>query len=370
MAVPLIAALMSACSPGPTASPSGSPDRSPSASPSPSIEATPTPHPAPPNLPVAAGIRVPAGFQAYVYASGLGGVTAMAFGPDGRLYGTQAGGWLWTVPGGGQGAAQIVGGLPTPLGLAWRDNDLFVSVRGGVRAFHRAATGLTGGEAVVSGLPAGRHQNDNLLLLPSGDFLLGVGSTCDVCSERDAKSATVLRFHADWSLAGIVVRGARNPYGLAWRSSDQRAYVTINGQDNLGSQPADHLIPVVDGANAGWPRCWPSYPDGALHGSCAGVAPPVAVFTPHSSADGIIFYEGTEFPAGYQDNAFVAEWGANAGGPVGRRILRVILNGTPAAVSDFATGFSHPLALTVAPDGGLLVGDYGTGRIIEIFNLG
>jgi hypothetical protein len=37
------------------------------------------------------------------------------------------------------------------------------------------------------------------------------------------------------------------------------------------------------------------------------------------------------------------------------------------SVSDFATGFSHPLAITEAPDGGLLVGDYGTGQITEIF---
>ena len=35
--------------------------------------------------------------------------------------------------------------------------------------------------------------------------------------------------------------------------------------------------------------------------------------------------------------------------------------------SDFATGFAHPLAITEAPDGGVRVGDYGTGQITEIF---
>jgi glucose/arabinose dehydrogenase len=313
---------------------------------------------------------VPGGFAAYVYASGLPSITAMAFGPDGRLYATEAGGTLAVVGGPGQGAAPLAGGLPTPLGLVWRDSDLFLSVRGGVRAFHRAGQGLSGGETVVSGLPTGRHQNDNLLLLPNGDFLLGLGSTCDVCVEGDRRSASVLRFHSDWSYAGVVVSGARNPYGLAWRQSDERAYVTINGQDNLGAQPADHMIAVADGINAGWPRCWPSYPDGGLHGSCAGVTPPLAVFAPHTSADGLVFYEGTEFPADYQDNAFVAEWGANAGGSIGRRVVRVVLNGGVATGTDFATGFSHPLALAVAQDGGLLVGDYGTGRIVEIFSLG
>ncbi|TMF44812.1 MAG: hypothetical protein E6I24_10385 [Chloroflexi bacterium] len=184
----------------------------------------------------------------------------------------------------------------------------------------------------------------------------------------------MLRFRGDWSYAGVVVRGARNPYGLALRPSTGDAYVTINGQDNLGSQPADHLLRVADGEDAGWPRCWPAYPDGSLHGNCGGVARPIAVFTPHTSADGIVFYDGQEFGADYADNAFVTEWGANAGGPAGRRLLRVVLSGSGGTehgqVSDFATGFSHPLGIAVASDGGLLIGDYGTGQITEIFRTG
>jgi glucose/arabinose dehydrogenase len=240
-----------------------------------------------------------------------------------------------------------------------------------VRAYQLSNGGLTGGRVVVAGLPTGRHQNDAILPMPNGDVLLGVGSTCDVCNEPNPRSATVLRFHADWTFAGIAVRGTRNPFGLALRASTGDAYVLINGQDNLGAQPADHMLRVVDGEDAGWPRCWPAFPDGSLHGNCGGVAAPVAVFTPHSSADGIVVYDGVEFGADYADNAFVTEWGANAGGPLGRRVLRVVLSGTGASergqVSDFATGFSHPLAITVAPDGGLLVGDYGTGQIVEIF---
>jgi glucose/arabinose dehydrogenase len=295
----------------------------------------------------------------------------MAFGPDGRLYVLSSGGSLAVVPSPGAAPQTLVAGLPTALGLAWRENELYLSVRGSVRRYHLGNGTLSGGGQVVSGLPVLRHQNDWILSMPNGDFLLGVGSTCDVCNEANPKSASVLRFHHDWSYVGVVVRGARNPYGLALRPSTSDAYVTINGQDNLGAQPADHLLRVVDGEDAGWPRCWPAFPDGSLHGNCAGVAPPIAVFAPHSSADGIAFNDGAEFGADYSDNAFVTEWGANVGGSTGRRVLRVVLSGSGASehgqVSDFATGFSHPLAITQAPDGGLLVGDYGTGQITEIF---
>jgi glucose/arabinose dehydrogenase len=295
----------------------------------------------------------------------------MAFGPDGRLYATTSGGSLLVVPSPGAAPQPLVSGLPTALGLAWRSTDLFLSVRGSVRAYHLTNGRLTGGESVVRNLPVGRHQNDWILPLGDGDFLLGVGSTCDVCTDANPRSAAVLRYHTDWSYAGVVVRGTRNPYGLAWRPATGDAYVTINGQDNLGSQPADHMIKVADGEDAGWPRCWPAYPDGSLHGSCGGVVRPVAVFTPHASADGLVFYDSGEFGADYTDNAFVTLWGKNEGGPIGRRVQRVVFSGSGGnehgAVSDFATGFSHPLAITIALDGGLLVGDYGTGQIIEIF---
>ena len=353
----------------------------PSAVSTPSPTAAPTPSPAPtlsplvisplvaPNLPLRRGIQVPGGFSAYLYARGLASPTAMAFGPDGRLYVTEANGSLAVVPTPGAAPLTLLSGLPTPLGLAFRREQLFVSIPGGVAGYRLQSGQLTGGSLVVQGLPTGRHQNDNLLILPDGDILLGLGSTCDVCSEPDPRSAAVLRFRPDWSYAGVVVRGTRNPYGLALRPSTGEAYVTVNGQDNLGpNQPADHLLPVVDGTDGGWPRCWPSFPDGARHGSCTGVAPPAAVFAPHSSADGIVFYAGSRFPAAYQDTAFVAEWGANAGGSVGRRIVSVGLGSSPGSTADFATGFVHPLGLTLAPDGGLLVADYGTGEVIEIAN--
>ena len=373
LVVTLLIALAACSQPGAQTPTGVHPRTSPSASVSVSATLSPTPAPSP-NLPVIGGIQLPGGFTAYRYASGLGTITAMAFGPDGRLYLSNAAGNLLVVPSPGAAPQMLVSGLPTALGLAWRGNDLFVSVRGAVRAYHLAGGGLSGGGAVVLGLPVGRHQNDNPLLMPNGDFLLGVGSTCDVCSEADRRSASVLRFHSDWSYAGVVVRGTRNPYGLALRQSTGDAFVTINGQDNLGSQPADHLLRVADGEDAGWPRCWPSYPDGALHGNCSGVTAPVAVFAPHSSSDGITFYQASEFGSSYRGNAFVSQWGANVGGAVGRRVVRVVLSGTGAAehgqVTDFAAGFSHPLALLVAPDGGLLVGDYGTGQVGEIFRTG
>src|SRR5919201_2893272 len=161
----------------------------PSATPSPTPVPTPTPLASPPNLPKAGWIKVPGGFTAYLYARNLGTTTAMAFGPDGRLYVVTAGGSLVVVPSPGAAAQTLVSGLPTTLGLAWRSDDLFLSVRGSVRAYHLVNGRLSGGDSVVRNLPVGRHQNDWILPMGDGDFLLGGGSTCDVCTEVNPRSA-------------------------------------------------------------------------------------------------------------------------------------------------------------------------------------
>src|SRR5207253_2718031 len=130
----LIGVLLVACG-QPTAqpAPTASPRHTPTASPSPTPAPTPTPLPPPPNLPPAGGIHLVAGFSGYVYAQGLGPITAMVYGPDGRLYVLTAGGSIEVVPSPGARPVVLVSGLPVALGLAWRDIDRFVSVRGTIR---------------------------------------------------------------------------------------------------------------------------------------------------------------------------------------------------------------------------------------------
>ena len=76
------------------------------------------------------GIRVPAGFRVEIFAGGLSKPTAMAYGPDGRIYVTQTGGTLVAIKRGTRSPRVLVRGLRTPLGLAWRGSILFVSEQG------------------------------------------------------------------------------------------------------------------------------------------------------------------------------------------------------------------------------------------------
>jgi glucose/arabinose dehydrogenase len=296
---------------------------------------------------LAAALHVPAGYHASVYATGLTHPTAMAFGPDGRLYVTEDVGRIVSVT---RGTAPRLfrAGLTVPLGLAWRGRTLYVAESGRVEAL-----GLRGGRrVVVRGLPFGEHQQDALVNGPDGRLYLGSGSTCDACREKDPRSATILSFRPDGSGLRVVARGLRNPYGLVFVG--RALYATVNGRDDLGDgEPAEMVVRVRAGDDFGWPACWASYALRKLVGACAGVTRPVAYLEPHSSADGIVSWRG---------DLFVTEWGEYLAHRHGRVLVRI----RRGRVSTFATGFDHPLALAVGPIGDLLVADWGRGVIYRI----
>ena len=311
-------------------------------------------------------IDVPAGFVVDVYARGLRKPTAMAFSPRGRLYLTQEGGEVVTVTPSSRRVRVVARGFATPLGLVWRGKALYVSARG---ALWRLANGRR--RAIVSRLPHGLHQQDNVVVGRDGRLYFGSGSTCDACRERSRLSATVLSVRPDGRDLRVVARGLRNPFGLAVQPGTGRLFASVNERDELGAwEPAETVVEVRPGRFFGWPRCWPSWRKRRLAGRCGGVTPPVAYLEPHSSADGLAFYDGRAFPPEYRGDLFVALWGTYFGRRHGRRVDRVELdsgrNARRARVSTFASGFDHPIAVAVDRQGALLVADHGRGIVYRI----
>ena len=310
---------------------------------------------------------VPRGFRAEVYAKGLEHPTAMAFGPDGRLYVTEDVGNVVRVRPGTTSPRMVAGGFNVPLGLVWLGRRLVVSQQGGLVRLRLRDRRLIGRTVLVSGLPFGEHQQDNVVVR-SGRLYFGSGSTCDACVETDPRSAAVLSVLPDGTNLRIVSRGLRNPYGLAVEPGTNRLFVSVNGRDDLGGgEPAESVVVARHGRDFGWPGCWPSFAPRTLDGDCNGVTPPVAYLEPHSSAAGIAFYTGSSFPSGYRGDLFIALWGQYYSHDHGRRVVRLKL-GPDGVVRErpFVRGLPHPLALAVDSRGALLVADWQRGAILRI----
>jgi glucose/arabinose dehydrogenase len=296
---------------------------------------------------------VPPDFRVEVFAQGLSRPTAMAFGPRGALYLTQEGGEVVSVDRGTRRPRVILHGFRTPLGLAWYRGALFVSAQDTLWGVERGER-----RAIVKNLPFRLHQQDNVVAR-RGRLYLGSGSTCDVCVERSRLSAAVLSVLPDSRDLRVVARGLRNPFGLAVDPRTGRLYASVNERDKLGeSEPAETIVEIRAGQHFGWPPSRPSYRLKRLVGRCEGVTPPVAYLEPHSAPGGMAFWNGA---------LYVAEWGEYLNKTHGRKLSRVVLReGRAAAVSTFATGFEHPLAVAVDARGALLVADHGSGVIYRI----
>jgi glucose/arabinose dehydrogenase len=93
---------------------------------------------------------------------------------------------------------------------------------------------------------------------------------------------------------------------------------------------------------------------------------PVALIPAHASADGIVFYSGTDFGAEYRGDAFSAEYGDTIDGLGTGHVVQVVHFGKRVTVSTFATGFVNPLAVVISPNGSLLVADWGRGTVWRI----
>ncbi len=323
-------------------------------------------------LPAAPGVDVPPGFRAEVYATGLERPTAMAFGVGG-LYVTENGGRLVRVRPGDADPRLVADGFDVPLGVAIDGRTLWVSERGGVQRLRLSRTGtVTRRGPIVTGLPFGLHQQDNVVIGPDDRLYLGSGSTCNACVESDARSAAILRLNRDGSDLEVFSSGLRNPFGLAFQPGTGRLFVSVNGRDDLpdedAPEPAETIVIAGEGEDFGWPDCWPSIRAKRLEGDCAGVSRPVAYLEEHSSADGLAFYTGSSFPEEYRGNLFVALWGQYDSLEHGRRVVRVVLDrsGRAKSVETFVDGIIHPLAVVVDSDGALLVADWERGEIIRV----
>ena len=132
------------------------------------------------------------------------------------------------------------------------------------------------------------------------------------------------------------------------------------------------------GLRFGFPYCHAGkLPDpefGRKH-ACSEFRPPAQDLGPHVAALGMRFYTGTQFPAAYRNQIFIAEHGSwNRSRKIGYRVTLVTLEGDKAVrYEPFAEGWlqgdrawGRPADVLVAPDGSLLVSDDYAGAIYRI----
>jgi glucose/arabinose dehydrogenase len=328
---------------------------------------------------------VPAGYDVTVFAEGLSGPRFMAVAPDGVLYVAERGAdRVVALPDGDEdGIADEVVEVGSGYGNAHdiefeADGSLLVA---GERTLFRVTLDAVirredRREVVVDGLPSGGHATKTVEVLHDGDMLLSIGSSCDVCDEEDERRAAVSIVTPEGEQR-VTMRGLRNAVGVWVDDATGRAWATNMGRDRLGDDlPPETLYEVIDGADAGWPRCHAGeLPDPEFGGgsdACAEVANPAATFPAHMAPLALV---------GWEDHLLIAFHGSwNSSTKVGYAVWWLPWDSGPAGEAEpFVTGFlpqpdggarGRPAGLAVGADGALYVSDDKAGLIYRIAHRG
>jgi glucose/arabinose dehydrogenase len=314
----------------------------------------------------------------------------MALGPDGVVFvGSRSAGKVYAVVDidGDQRADAVhvlAEGLNNPSGVAFRDGALYVAAVSRVLRFRDVARDLTrppAAEVVSEAFPTDGHHGWKFIAFgPDGALYVPVGAPCNVC-EPSERHAIIQRLKPDGSGFETVARGVRNSVGFDWSPVDRTLWFTDNGRDMLGDDlPSDELNHVTkNGEHFGFPYCHQGdTPDPELGKgkSCSDYTPPVVKLGAHVAAIGMRFYTGSQFPAAYRGNIFIAEHGSwNRSAKVGYQIARVTVDaqGRAGKPETFVDGWlqgesawGRPADVLVLPDGSLLVSDDLAGAIYRI----
>jgi len=307
-----------------------------------------------------AQLQAPSGFHISVFAGEIDGPRMMVFSPGGVLLVSESGeGRVVALPdpkhaGKAERTVNVLTGLNEPHGLGFHEGKLYVAENDKVRRYDWDEANLRAtNPKLLAALPTGGGHSSRSLLFHGGKMYISAGSSCNVCIERDPRRAAVMEFNPDGSGQKIFAKGLRNAVGLALNPKTDTIWVTVNGRDWLGDDlPPETIYDLgKDGGDAGWPYCYGDrVPDSnftkAGDNRCQTVLEPKVQMQAHSAPLGLAFYEGSEFPAEYQNNIFVAFHGSwNRSVPTGYKVVRVKLDdkGQPqGGAQDFITGWLAP----------------------------
>jgi len=334
--------------------------------------------------------KLPPGFKAEVWATGIPGGRAMARGEGGKIYvGTRAIGRVYEITDNGtqRTSRVVVDKLTQPAGVAIKDGSLYVMAIDKVLRFDGIEKNPNAAPVDMTAafkLPKEQHHNWKYIAFgPDGKLYVPFGAPCNICVPPSDEYAQIRRYNADGSGMEVIARGVRNTVGFAWHPVTKELWFTDHGRDWMGDDgPEDELnVLAKAGNNYGFPYCHANgVPDKDIKKAnpCDGVTLPVTNMGPHAAAMGVLFYTGSMFPAEYRNAMFVARKGSwNRTKKFGFDVVTVrpAADNKGAKVEPFMTGFldpatdsfsGRPAYLLQLPDGSLLVSDEQLGAIYRI----
>ena len=202
--------------------------------------------------------------------------------------------------------------------------------------------------------PGGQHKTRTIEFGPDGTLYVSIGSSCNVCDERDPLRATIQTVNIDSGALTPFTTGLRNAVFFTWHPTTQDMWTTEMGRDLLGDDtPPDEINIVRKDGNYGWPICYGNNIHDTQFDDKTYVRAPCQLpheipshidLQAHSAPLGLAFVPaGIHWPSDYEYDLLVAYHGSwNRSEPTGYKIVRFPLDRNGESTGereDFITGW-------------------------------
>ena len=344
----------------------------------------------------AASLKLPRGYRAAVWASGLGNTRVMAVAPDGSVYVSRRSEadivrlMDANRDGRADGPPTVIVNRPGLHGLTIHDGMLyFMTAKEVFRAPLRPDGGIGTVETLIDDLPdAGQHLNRTLAVGPDNILYISAGSTCNACDESSQENATLIRASLDGKTRRVWASGLRNTIGFGWHPRTGELWGWDQGIDWLGNDlQREEVNKIERGKRYGWPYVFEDgkrnpqdEPPGGLTAAqwAAASTNPVLMHVAHSAGMQMAFHPGGGTGPDVAGDAFVAlrgSWNRKPASGYGLARIRFDANGQATRVETFVSGFlsrdgtgqyGRPGSVAVMRDGSILLSDDASGVIYRL----
>ena len=268
-----------------------------------------------------AKLKVPAGFNIEVYASGMANARSLALGDKGTVFvGSRLLDKVYAIinKDGKRAVKVIASGLYRPNGVAFKDGTLYIAELSKVSKIEKIEDNLDNPPkpvVIYDNLPKDEAHGWKFIAIgPDNKLYVPVGQPGNNVLHDDAHGQ-IRRINLDGSGAEVVARGVRNTVGFDWNPETKQLYFTDNSRDWMSEDlPNDELNRITKvGEHFGSPYCWQGNipdPEFGWGHSCSEFTPPVGLMGPHAAALGMRFYTGSMFPKSYKNATIVARHGS------------------------------------------------------------
>jgi len=334
-----------------------------------------------------AKLKVPAGFNIEVYASGMANARSLALGDKGTVFvGSRLVDKVYAIVNkdGKREVKVVASGLYRPNGVAFRNGTLYIAELSKVSKIDKVEDVLDNPPkptVIYDNLPKDEAHGWKFIAIgPDNKLYVPVGQPGNnVLHDKD--HGQIRRINLDGSGRENVAVGVRNTVGFDWNPVNKQLYFSDNGRDWLSEDvPQDELNRITKvGQHFGAPYCYQGNfldPEFGWGHSCREFEPPVMLTGPHSAGLGMRFYTGKMFPAKYKNVIFLARHGSwNRSAKFGGDVVAIFLNkdGTVKSSEPFITGFldnnnyiGRPVDVEFMADGSMLLSDDWNGAIYRI----